>query len=74
MGLSSIVGSYGTIQRYLKSRRLAARETYVPLDHPPGHRCEADFGHIHVDFPDGRPVEDVLAWTTAEYQPSPLTA
>lgn len=56
-------GSYGTIQRYLKSRRLAARETFVPLDHPPGHRCEADFGHIHVDFPDGRRLVPVLVMT-----------
>ncbi len=47
-------GSYGLIQRYLKERRLDRRDTFVPLDHRPGHRCEADFGHIPVDFPDGR--------------------
>ena len=29
-------GSYNPIQRYLKQRRLAARDTFVPLDHPPG--------------------------------------
>jgi transposase len=56
-------GGYGTIQRYLKSRRQAARDTFVPLDHPPGHRCEADFGHIHVDFPDGRRQVPVLVMT-----------
>jgi len=56
-------GSYGTIQRYLKSRRLARRDTFVPLDHPPGHRCEADFGHIHVDFPAGRKLVPVLVMT-----------
>ncbi len=57
------VGSYGPIQRHLKQRRLDARDTFVPLDHPPGHRCEADFGHIHVDFPDGRHLVPVLILT-----------
>jgi transposase len=56
-------GSYDPIQRYLKERRLAARDTFVPLDHPPGCRCEADFGHIHVDFPDGRRLVPVLVVT-----------
>jgi transposase len=56
-------GSYNPIQRHLKERRLAARDTFVPLDHPPGHRCEADFGHIHVDFPDGRRLVPVLVMT-----------
>lgn len=56
-------GSYHPIQRYLKHRRDAARETLVPLDHAPGHRAEADFGHIHVDFPDGRRLVPVLVVT-----------
>ena len=56
-------GSYDPIQRYLKERRLAARDTFVPLDHPPGHRCEADFGHIQVDFPEGRRLVPVLVMT-----------
>ena len=56
-------GSYSPIQRYLRDRRRAARDTFVPLDHPPGHRCEADFGHIHVDFPDGRQLVPVLVLT-----------
>lgn len=56
-------GSYSPIQRYLRDRRRAARETFVPLDHPPGHRCEADFGHIQVDFPDGRRLVPVLVMT-----------
>ena len=30
------------------------QETFIPLGHLPGQRLEADFGHIHVDFPDGR--------------------
>ncbi|WP_168218901.1 IS21 family transposase [Limnoglobus roseus] len=56
-------GSYHPVQRYLQDRRRAARETFVPLDHPPGRRCEADFGHIHVDFPDGRRLVPVLVVT-----------
>ncbi len=56
-------GSYDPIQRYLKDRRLAARDTFVPLDHPPGRRCEADFGHIAIDFPDGRRLVPVLVMT-----------
>jgi transposase len=56
-------GSYHPIQRHLKDRRLAARETFIPLAHSPGHRCEADFGHIHVDFPDGRRLVPVLLVT-----------
>ena len=48
---------------YVQGRRLAERETFVPLDHPAGHRCEADFGHIHVDFPDGRRLVPVLIVT-----------
>src|SRR5262249_9084880 len=35
----------------------------TPLDTPPGHRAEADFGHIHVDFPDGRRQVPVLLVT-----------
>lgn len=35
----------------------------MPVDHPPGHRCEADFGHIHADFPDGRRQVPVLVMT-----------
>jgi len=56
-------GGYDQVRRHLKDRRLAARDTFVPLDHRPGHRCEADFGHIHVDFPDGRRLVPVLVMT-----------
>ena len=58
-------GQYDQVRRYLQHRRLVKRETFIPLDHPPGHRGEADFGHIHVDFPDGRrlvPVP-VVTWS-----------
>jgi transposase len=56
-------GSYHPIQRYLRSRRLDRRETFIPLDHRPGARAEADFGHIYVDFPDGRHHLPVLIVT-----------
>ncbi len=56
-------GGYDQVRRHLQGRRLAARDTFVPLDHPPGHRCEADFGHVHVDFPDGRRLVPVLVMT-----------
>jgi transposase len=56
-------GSYDQVRRYLQGRRLDQRETFIPLDHPPGHRCEADFGHIHVDFPTGRQLVPVLVVT-----------
>jgi transposase len=56
-------GGYDQVRRYLKQRRLRSRETFIPLAHPPGHRAEADFGHIWVDFPDGRRQVPVLLVT-----------
>jgi len=56
-------GSYDLIQRYIKQHRLDRKETFIPLEHPPGHRLEADFGHIYVDFPDGRRQVPVLVVT-----------
>ena len=47
-------GCYGQVQRYVHTHRRRHRETFIPLGHLPGQRLEADFGHIHVDFPDGR--------------------
>jgi hypothetical protein len=41
----------------------AQRETFIPLAHPPGHRAEADFGHIAVDFSDGHRQVPVLIVT-----------
>ena len=50
-----------SIATSLKHRR-RYRATFIPLAHLPGHRLEADFGHIHVDFPDGRtPVPFLVA-------------
>ena len=47
-------GIYAQVQRYLLVHRRRERETFIPLGHLPGQRLEADFGHIHVDFPEGR--------------------
>ena len=38
----------------LRKHHRPHRETFIPLGHLPGQRLEADFGHIYVDFPDGR--------------------
>jgi transposase len=56
-------GKYDQIRRYIQHRRLNLRETFIPLDHRPGVRAEADFGHIYVDFPDGRRQVPVLIVT-----------
>jgi transposase len=62
-------GCYGQVQRYVRTHRRRNRETFIPLAHPPGHRLEADFGHIHVDFPEGRrPVSYlVTTWAYSNY-------
>jgi transposase len=56
-------GSYDQVRRYLKQQRLDRSDTFIPLDHRPGARAEADFGHIAVDFPDGRRQVPVLLVT-----------
>jgi len=58
------LGGYAQVQRYLLKHRRRHRETFIPLGHLPGQRLEADFGHIHVDFPDGRRLVPFLvtAW------------
>ena len=58
-------GGYDQVRRYIGSKRRRERETFIPLDHDPGRRAEADFGHIHVDFPDGRRLVPVLIVTWA---------
>jgi transposase len=57
-------GGYAQVQRYTRKHRRRHQETFVPLGHLPGRRLEADFGHIHVDFPDGRRLVPFLvtAW------------
>jgi transposase len=62
-------GGYDQVRRYLARHRRDRRETFIPLAHDPGQRLEADFGHIHVDFPDGRRLVPVLitAWSYSNY-------
>jgi transposase len=57
-------GGYAQVQRYLRKHRRRREETFIPLGHLPGQRLEADFGHIHVDFPEGRRLVPFLvtAW------------
>lgn len=56
-------GGYDQVRRYVKRHRKQQRETFIPLTHDPGQRLEADFGHIYVDFPDGRKRVPVLLTT-----------
>jgi transposase len=51
------------VRLYLCGQRQRHVETFIPLDHDPGQRLEADFGHIYVDFPDGRRQVAVLLTT-----------
>jgi transposase len=62
-------GSYDPVRRYVVRHRRDHRETFIPLTHDPGQRLEADFGHIHVDFPHGRQAVPVLvtAWAYSNY-------
>jgi transposase len=56
-------GGYDQVRRYVGQFGRAQRETFIPLTHPPGRRLEADFGHIYVDFPQGRQQVSVLLLT-----------
>jgi transposase len=58
-------GCYSQVQRYVRRQCVRQRETFIPLSHAPGQRLEADFGHIHVDFPDGRRLIPFLVTTWA---------
>lgn len=62
---SGYLGGYAQVQRYVRRHRRRHQETFIPLAHPPGQRLEADFGHIHVDFPDGRRLVPFLVATWA---------
>jgi len=64
-------GGYAQVQRYVFRHRRRHRETFIPLGHLPGRRLEADFGHIHVDFPDGRRLIPFLV-TTWAYSNAPF--
>lgn len=56
-------GSYERVRLYLRDRVKSERETFIPLDHDPGQRVEFDFGHVYVDFPEGRRQVAVLVAT-----------
>jgi transposase len=58
-------GGYAQVQRYLLKHRRRERETFIPLGHLPGQRLEADFGHLYVDFPEGRRQIPFLVTTWA---------
>jgi len=58
-------GGYDQVRRYVAGRRRQRRETFIPLEHAPGQRAECDFGHIWVDFPEGRRQVAVLLVTWA---------
>ncbi len=48
-------GEYNAVRRYVQRHRQFQAETFVPLTYQPGVRgWSGDFGHIHVDYPDGR--------------------
>ena len=65
------LGGYARVQRHVRKHRRRHEETFIPLGHLPGQRLEADFGHIHVDFPDGRELVPFLV-TTWAYSNAPL--
>ena len=58
-------GGYDQVRRYVASQHKRYRETFIPLSHDPGQRMEADFGHIYVDFPEGRRQVSVMLCTWA---------
>jgi transposase len=70
-GEHNYAGGYAQVQRYLRRHRVQLQETFIPLGHLPGRRLEADFGHIHVDFPDGRRLISFLV-TTWAYSNAPF--
>jgi len=53
-------GGYDQVRRYVGKHRRDRRETFIPLTHDPGQRLECDFGHIYVEFPEGRRQVPVL--------------
>jgi transposase len=59
------LGGYDQVRRYVGAHRRQQRETFIPLVHEPGQRLECDFGHIYVDFPEGRRQVPVLLATWA---------
>jgi transposase len=62
-------GGYDQVRRYVQKHRRREQETFVHLAVAPGERLECDFGHIQVDFPDGRREVPVLlaVWSYSHY-------
>lgn len=56
-------GGEERVRLYLRGQPSRGVETFIPLNHDPGQRAECDFGHIYVDFPDGRQQVPVLLVT-----------
>jgi len=61
-------GGYDAVRRYVSKHRRQHLETFIPLTRDPGQRLEADFGHIYVDFPEGRQQIPVflLVWSHSD--------
>jgi transposase len=59
------VGGYDQVRRYVAATRGHKRETFLPLSFERGQRAESDFGHIWVDFPEGRRQVPILLVTWA---------
>lgn len=62
-------GGYDQVRRFVQKHRRREQETFLYLDVVPGDRLECDFGHIQVDFPDGRREVPVLllVWSYSHY-------
>ena len=62
-------GGYDQVRRHVQRHRRRERETFLPLGIAPGERLECDFGHIQVDFPEGRREVPVLllVWSCSHY-------
>jgi transposase len=62
-------GGYDQVRRYVQKHRKREQETFLYLAVAPGERMECDFGHIQVDFPDGRREVPVLVavWFYSQY-------
>jgi transposase len=62
-------GGYDQVRRYVKTHRQRKQEIFLPIAYALGERLECDFGHIQVDFPDGRREAPVLllVWSFSQY-------
>jgi len=58
-------GGTERVRWYVRAHQQRHAQTFIPFNHEPGQRLEADFGHIHFDFPDGRRLVPVLVTTWA---------